>query len=69
MKKLTERQKQMVLEFCENDMSTTPTAMTFSIANSTLRWHLDRIYEKTGLNPRCFYDLVELLDKIREGEI
>ena len=65
--KLTDKQKQVILEMCENDMKIVDVAMALSLSTSTVRGHLNRIHTKTGMNPRCFYDLVELMDMVREG--
>ena len=66
--KLTERQKQVIMELCENDMVITETARALYVTVGAVVTQIDLIRTKTGLNPRCFYDLVEFMDFVR-GEM
>ena len=58
---MTDIQKRIVLEFAEHDMKAQRVAKELDYHINTVDYHLRRIHQKTGLNPKCFYDLVELL--------
>lgn len=62
MKRLTEEDWQMVMEFAENNMNMSETARVLHVTRQTVLYHLQKVAETTGLNPMVFYDLVELLD-------
>ena len=64
-KSLTERQKELILHFAENDMNLSATSRNCYMAYKTIQYHLGEIEEKTGLNPRCLYDLVELVEMVK----
>lgn len=66
MAKLTEADRQLVRELAEQDMNLSATARTLGLNRYSVDWRLDLIYRETGLDARCFYDLCELLDLIRE---
>lgn len=66
MAKLTEADRQLVRELAEQDMNLSATARILELNRYAVDWRLDLIHRETGLNPRCFYDLCELLDLIRE---
>ena len=59
---LTQKQKDIICEFCECDMSIVGTARSLKLSEATIKSQLESIKKKTGLNPKCFYDLVELRD-------
>lgn len=50
----------IVVEFARNSMNVTDTANSLHYHRNTILYHLDKIREKTGLNPRNFFDLGEL---------
>lgn len=63
---LTSEQKQYVLSYAKNDMNLCKTAQEYGVKHETF-WHrFKRIHEKTGLNPRCFYDLIKLVEMAKE---
>lgn len=59
--KLTDAQKSILKIFAENDMNISKAAKTAILHRNTYEYHLNKIQEVTGRDPRCFYDLVELL--------
>lgn len=64
---LTARQCDVInaLAFCGMNMAA--AARMLKCARNSLLWHVSSIKEKTGLNPRDFFDLQELY-RIAGGE-
>ena len=62
---LTELDCEIVLAFAENDMKVSETAQKFFFHRNTIEYHLDKVKRKTGLNPKKFYDLTELVLEIK----
>lgn len=60
-KELTDIDIQVVLAFADNNMDATKTGRNLFLHKSTVRYHLESVWEKTGLNPLKFYDLVALV--------
>lgn len=69
-KELTNEEIDVILLLAENDMNVSAVARDLFISNSAVLWMLTKICVKTKLDPRCFYDLVELVKiaKERKGE-
>lgn len=67
---MTFTQAQVIYELANNNMSVQATAKTLYRSNSGT-WHIIKAIEReTGLNPRCFHHLCELLPeamKVLEG--
>lgn len=61
---MTEIQKEIVLKLCDNNMKVVPTAREMHYSHENIRGHIYRIKKKTGLDPRCFYDLIKLRDMV-----
>lgn len=51
----------IVKELASCNMNVTKAGFNLGYHYSTITYHLDRIEARTGLNPRNFYDLIELL--------
>ncbi len=64
--KLTDADKEIVLAFAENNMDTSKTARSSVYHRNTIKYHLEQIQKKTKLDPRRFYDLVELVSAIKK---
>lgn len=58
---VTYTQKQIVKAFARCDMDTPRTAKETMYSRQNVDYHLRMVQIKTGLNPRCFFDLVQLL--------
>lgn len=67
--KLTEQDRALVLELAEQNMNLSAAARALGLNRSSVDWRIDLILRETGLDARIFYDLCELLDQIREGEL
>ena len=59
--KLTAKECEILLAFAENNMNRSEGARSLFMSPSGFYHHFDKIEDKTGLNPRNFYDLVKLL--------
>ena len=67
-KELTDVDVQVVLTFADNNMNATETGKKLFMYRTTVKYHLERVERKTGLNPLKFYDLVELVGVLKETE-
>ena len=66
--KLSIADKNIILGFAKNDMTIGRTAVDLCYHRQSIEYHLTRIKRETGLDPRKFYDLVKLLDIVKEGK-
>lgn len=58
----------MVQAYAECDMSLERAAKQLYVHRNTIAYHFEKIRTKTGINPRTFNGLVELLSRIERGE-
>ena len=58
---MTKQQAKIILAFAENDMKIKPTAKQLYMCERNVQYHLDKIREHMGWNPRKFYDLCYLV--------
>lgn len=63
---MTRKQAELIVLFANHNMNVTDTAKVLYYHRNTLIYHLDKIMRDTGLNPRRFMDLVELLRMAQE---
>ena len=63
---LTEAEKKIVLAYAKCNMNAVATGRVLHYSNVTINYHLDRIQDKTGLDPRRFYDLIKLVQECGE---
>lgn len=66
---LTEQDRAIIRELAEQDMNVSSAARELGLSPESVRWTVSRIARVTGLDPRKFYDLCELLDLLREGRL
>ncbi len=64
---LTDIEKLIIVAMADRNMNKSEAAKDLYIHRNTLTYHLDRIQYKTGLDPRKFYDLVNLVDMAKVG--
>lgn len=57
---LSREERELLKSYYECNMSLKETADKFYIHKNTVQYRLDKIYEKTGLNPRNFKDSTKL---------
>lgn len=70
-KPLNEKDFRMILAFAKNNMKIQDTAYELERHYNAVAWRIARIKDITGLDPRNFYDLIELVDMANgrlEGE-
>ena len=65
---LTQRQKEIILAFADCNMRLKTVAEKLYFHRNNIVYHCDKIMDKTGLNPRKFYDLVELVQMVEEQD-
>lgn len=65
MKKIDE---QVILSLCSNNMSVSAVARELHYHRNTVMYHIKQIEKETGLNPQRFYDLVDLVEMVKEGK-
>ena len=59
----------IILAYADANMNATQAAKLVFYCRETLYDHLATIYLVTGLNPRNFYDLIELIKRVKEGKL
>ena len=64
--KLTRVDVDVIMAYAECGMRLSTAAKAIHYAKMTIEYHLTSVYQKTGLNPKKFYDLVELIRLINE---
>lgn len=66
---LKEKDKRIILALAENSMRAKSAAKQLRLHWNTVYYRMSRIYDKTGLDPRNFYDLHKLVELAQsEGE-
>ena len=66
---LSEEDCELIKNFAECDLHTVRVARKMHYTHGSISYRTRRIKEKTGLDPRSFYDMIKLLeivDKITE---
>lgn len=56
----------IVVAMANHNMNVTDVAHAIFAHRNTVLYHLDKVKRQTGLNPRRFYDLVELVKMAQE---
>ena len=65
---LSKVEKLCIRAYADNCMRRGAAAKSIHYHRSSVGYHLDRIREKTGLDPRNFYDLVKLIGELDEKD-
>ena len=65
---LKEKYKLVILALADNGMKAKPAARELGLHWNVVYARMDRIYDLTGLDPRNFYDLHELVQMVNEEE-
>ena len=58
---MTEKQAEIVMAFARSDMNMHETGRAVFMHPTSVLYNLNRVYEKTGKNPRNFFDLCYLV--------
>lgn len=56
----------IVVAMANHNMNVTNVARAIFMHRNTATYHLDKVKRQTGLDPRRFYDLVELVKMAQE---
>lgn len=65
---LDERDKTLIFSLAKNNMNVSVVSRKLFMHRNTVVYNLERIKRLTGLNPMSFFDLVELIRRVGEGE-
>lgn len=68
MEVMTPFEIELLRAYADCNMRVSSLAKQMYVHYNTVYYHLDKIHRETGLNPRTFRDLVELLSRIERGE-
>lgn len=63
---LTAIEKEIILMMADCDLKMAEVGKRIGYCRGAVFYHSRRIQQKTGLNPRSFYDLLILLDMVKE---
>lgn len=63
---LSEIKREVILAFAECNMRVRETARKMFKHRNTVVYHLQQIKEITGLDPYNFYDLIKLVEGVKE---
>ena len=66
--RLNKTEKEIILAFARNDMRVTYAEKELYMSAGSVCYHMKKIKEKTGLNPKNFYELIELVKEVKEGK-
>ena len=64
-----ELHRQLILLMAKHSLCLTKVGRKVNYQRQAINYHLHLIQDKTGLDPRSFYDLCELLEYIKEGKL
>ena len=64
---LTRREWEVVTTMAECDLNQLAVARQLGVHLNTVRYNIERICDKSGLDPRKFYDLQKLLSMAEGG--
>ena len=67
--KITEIQQELITLFAKCDMNMSKTSRIGHIHRNTIYYHFDKVKENTGIDPRKFFGLVELLNDINNSKL
>ena len=63
------RKKEVILAMAELNMNESEVARKMHVHRNTVVYQCEQILKKTGLNPSNFYDLVKLVEMVKEGPL
>ena len=59
--------RECIQAFADANMNTSEAGRRMFVHKNTIQYHFERVKKETGLDPRRFNDLVELLDIMGNG--
>ena len=63
---MTPLDREIIKGLADNDMSIMAVAKSMFMHRNTVLYHIDKVQRETGLDPRNFYDLAELLERMSD---
>ena len=63
---LTPTQASVIIAYARNAMKVQPTSEVLFLSYGAVNYNLDRVRQKTGKDPRNFFDLYELVETARK---
>ncbi len=63
---MNETEKQIILSLANYDMNVSRTSRAIHMHRNSIEYHLEKIQQRTGFNPKRFYDLVKLVEIAKE---
>lgn len=67
MAKLTELDEKIILAFADCNMNAAEASRIVYMHRNSILYHCSRVEKLTGLDPLNFYDLVKLVEMIKNG--
>jgi sugar diacid utilization regulator len=67
--KITGIQQELITLFAECDMNMSEASRRGYIHRNTISYHFDEVKKNTGIDPRKFFGLVELLNDINNSKL
>ena len=65
---LKDKDKRIILALADNGMKAKAAARQLNMHYNIVYRHMDEIYMQTDLEPRNFYDLLKLVEMVKEGD-
>lgn len=65
---LSDLRKDIVLTMADSNMNLCEVARKLYFSRRNIDYHCLKICEKTGLNPKNFYDLIKLVEMVKGGD-
>lgn len=65
---MTDLQKEIILSMADHNMNKAEVAKAIYFSRGGVLYQCDVIKQKTGLDPRNFYDLIKLVEMVKEDE-
>ena len=62
---LSDMQKEIIMAMADCSLRISEVAQKVYTCGDNVRRHIKQIEQKTGKNPRCFYDLIELVEMVK----
>ena len=63
---MTKREAEVIVGLAQNDLNITKASEKMQYHKNTLLYHINKIKESTGANPKYFYDMCKLLPMAEE---
>ena len=68
LNELTDSERAVITALAQNGLNKAKAAREIHYAYNSIDYIIGRIRFKTGLNPTDFYDMIKLIELVKEGE-